>query len=248
MHFYDKEGKPKHFVQMAKDPSRTRPTRVTDAKKNGWLPSVTTVLGILDKPALVNWKVDQHLDRAFSVDASKYPDLESYTAAVKRFTRDMMDQAPNAGTEVHNAIEQYLKTGNYEGPHQGICADVFEMLYQLGEGWKAEKRFAHPLGYAGMVDVHNNKWVIDFKTKQFAEKFKPGKMAYPEHAAQLVAYKYGLELPQARCANIFICIENGKLDFYEHNELTLEREWEVFKSALNVWQHRNYDTQFQEAA
>lgn len=54
MHFYTQTEngvEPKHYVPMAKEPSRTRPSRTTDAKKAAkegevWYPSVTGILDI----------------------------------------------------------------------------------------------------------------------------------------------------------------------------------------------------------
>ena len=62
-HYYEKlpsgEVIPRHYVKMSKNPSKLRPTRITDVRKaakegNVWVPSVTTVQDILAKPALVN--------------------------------------------------------------------------------------------------------------------------------------------------------------------------------------------------
>ena len=121
MHFYTKTAdgtiEPRHFVPMAKDPSRTRASRVTDAKKaakNGevWLPSVTTILNILDKPALINWKVDQHLDQAYRM-AKEGQSLEGYSwkQEVKARTSEEMDKAPKAGTAIHEVLEDYIGKG-----------------------------------------------------------------------------------------------------------------------------------------
>ena len=124
MHFYAKTEKgiePKHFVPMAKDPSKTRPSRTTDAKKaakNGevWYPSVTSVLNILDKPALVNWKVDKHLEQAFdyaceiaeSLDIGSDEMKQSFNRAIKAKTQEALDAAPKAGTDIHQILEDYL--------------------------------------------------------------------------------------------------------------------------------------------
>ena len=101
MHVYEKTPsgiEPRHLVQ-AKN-GNLRPTYVSDFRK--WLaegklvaPSVTTILGILDKPALVNWKVDKHLEQAFACKVDNYDD---YLTEVKRLTELSLDAAPRAGT------------------------------------------------------------------------------------------------------------------------------------------------------
>src|SRR5206468_8431376 len=67
--------------------------------------------------------------------------------------------------------------------------------------WRPEKSFASPLGYGGKVDLHSRNWVIDFKTKD-------GDLAdvkcWDDHFMQTAAYAYGLELPAAQTAVVFV--------------------------------------------
>jgi hypothetical protein len=81
----------------------------------------------------------------------------------------------------------------------------------------------------------SDNWVIDFKTKQEASKFKPGKMAYDEHRLQLAAYRMGLDVPNARCANVFICLEDGQVDFQEHLQLDLKKAELIFTHCVEIW-------------
>lgn len=68
---------PRHFVPLVSRPDDIRPTRISDVRKM-WkeerlvVPSVTTVLNVLDKAALNNWKIDQHLVIAASVSTDDY--------------------------------------------------------------------------------------------------------------------------------------------------------------------------------
>ncbi len=56
-HWYQRDGEPLHSVLSAK--GEPRPTTVRDARKLGLLPSVTNVLGVINKPELVEWKMTQ---------------------------------------------------------------------------------------------------------------------------------------------------------------------------------------------
>jgi len=241
MHFYDKDGEPRHFVEMTTKRG-LRPTRISDAKKAGWIPSVTTILNVFDKSALTYWKVNQHLMVAHNFIGGESYGPDAYIKEIRRLTELEMDKAPSAGTDVHNSLEQYF-LGEKPESHIEICQNVGEMVKQYGD-FTPEQRFASPLGFAGMVDLNNEEWVIDFKTKQTKDKFKPGKMAYVDHARQLSAYRVGLSTPKARCANIFICIENGELDFHEHKQDALDNAWLDFEAAIGVWQRNNYMTAF----
>jgi hypothetical protein len=53
-HWYSLDGKPCHTVPN-KDGDGTRTTTLRDARKLQLLPSVTTIIGILDKPQLTKW-------------------------------------------------------------------------------------------------------------------------------------------------------------------------------------------------
>jgi len=255
MHFYtEKDGKihPRHFVPMAKDPSRTRASRVTDAKKakkegETWLPSVTTVLNILDKPGLNNWRVDQHLSVAHEFYRDGIVKSEDdYLHAIKGLTRERLDAAPKAGTDIHKVLEDFIGKGI--APDNDIelkiCHNVQDALIKhcdSTKGFECEKYFLDTdYGYAGCADLVRDDWVIDYKSKQEASKFKPGKMAYPEHQRQLAAYDYGLGDPK-RCANIFICLETGEIDFHEHTKESLEKGWKIFKHCLEIYKLETYN-------
>lgn len=256
-HWYEQFGNEvyaRHFVEMASRPGELRPTRITDVRKM-WkegrqvVPSVTTILNVLDKAALVNWKVDQHL----RIARAEGPMLDGqglsadeWCAEIKRLTEIEMDKAPQAGTDAHKALEDYMRGQEAPQDFRTIYINVAKAL-QEGAGysdWECEKRFTDPRGFGGCADlvgdgVNGKGWVIDYKTKQTADKFKPGKMAYPDHSRQLAAYREGLGIPNARCANVFICIENGEVDFHEHAEEQLRNGWEVFQHALAIWQLTN---------
>jgi hypothetical protein len=243
MHFYtttDKGVEPRHFVPMASRPTELRPSRMSDLKaaaKRGesWVPSVTTILNVLDKPALVNWKVEQHLRQAINVD--QRTDVEQWIAEVKRLTEIQMDIAPSAGTDIHKELEAWFTGNPVSQDVLHICKNVEAAVRSrapLGS-LISEKNFVSN-GFGGQVDLHNNSWVIDFKSKQTADKFKPGKMAYDDHRMQLAAYREGLGLPHARAANVFVCLENGEVDFHEHTEAELGKGWELFQHALAIWQ------------
>jgi hypothetical protein len=224
-----------------------RPTRVADAKKNNWVPSVTTVMDVLNKPALINWKVEQHLAQAYKIHPLDY-EYKDWLSTVKRVTAEEMDKAPSAGSDFHTIIEQYFKGQDYPSEHQELLEairDLIEKETGVKESmFKSEVYFADPIGYAGQADLLADEWVIDFKTKQTADKFKPGKMAYPDHARQLGAYRMGLGRPKA--ANLFICLETGELDFHVHSEADLQKGYNVFLHALQIWKIEKFDSSFGE--
>lgn len=91
------------------------------------VPSVTTILGMLNKPALVQWAANTTADyisqrfhsspndnNAFAglVSAS---DLEEWLVDAKKNWRKLKQDAADIGTEVHKLVEAFLKDGTM--PH-----------------------------------------------------------------------------------------------------------------------------------
>lgn len=246
MHVYESTEtgiEARHYVPMKTRPSELRPTRITDFRK--WLkqgldvaPSVTTILNVLDKAALTNWKVNTHLECSFQ--CRSIDNLDLFLAEAKRIAEMEMDQAPTAGTNVHEVLEDYFngKLPPMDSHDWVICKNVWDAIQEgtglvIPEG-QPEVMFLKD-GYAGCCDLVLDGWIIDYKTKLTKEKFKPGKMAYPDHSRQLAAYRQAIN-PEARAANIFICIETGEVDFHEHSEEELQKGWKVFEHAKSIWQ------------
>jgi len=264
MHFYtttENGVEPRHFVEN-KSKGGLRASRVTDARKAAkekgeiWLPSVTGILNILDKPALTTWKIDRHLETVFEFatkDHDKFNNdlsgVGSWSKMIKAKTQEKMDSAPKAGTDIHNVLEEnlfygdYLDTKNLTDIEVKIIENVEDVLVDLhvdiAQHLELEKYFANTeLGYAGQADLVTHDWVIDYKSKQEASKFKPGKMAYMDHSRQLAAYGRALCKEGFRAANIFICLETGEIDFHEHTQEQLQHGWDDFKDCLRIY-HRN---------
>jgi len=257
MHFYtEKNGKvePRHFVPMSKDPNRTRASRITDAKKalkdgEVWMPSVTTVLNILDKPALVNWKVDKHLDEAYRMarDGQNVL-LDEWKDKVKARTQEALDAAPQAGTDIHKILEDYLWSESLPNTLPQVEIDIIKnvekALAQRGIGAEIEKEkyfINSEHGFAGCADLVSDTWVIDYKSKQEADKFKVGKMQYPEHIRQLAAYGKSMCKDGFRAANIFICLETGEIDFHESNHENLQKGFLTFLDCLSIYKRETYN-------
>ena len=58
-HWYDSAtGEPRHEIPKAKGDGMRKPT-IADARKLKLLPSVTSILKVIDKPALTTWKIEQ---------------------------------------------------------------------------------------------------------------------------------------------------------------------------------------------
>lgn len=69
-HWYDQNGEPRYTVPYADPKKGFRNTTLRDAKKMGLVPSVTTILGVANKPALNRWKENQILLAAMTLHRS----------------------------------------------------------------------------------------------------------------------------------------------------------------------------------
>jgi len=156
-------------------PSKTKIHTIYKTKEGKRVPSVTTILGILNKPALLHWAWQ------LGVDGLDY--------------REVRDQAADIGTLGHYLIMCHLKgqkpdTAGYS-PQDLDKAETCLIKY-----WDWEKEnpiepilveqilVSEQYGYGGTIDclakLNGNLMLIDHKT---------GRAIYDEMFLQLAAYK-----------------------------------------------------------
>lgn len=249
-HWYARDGRPCYEVE--KKAGGLRATTLADARKLGLVPSVTTVLSVLAKPALTTWKVQQGILSALTLPRHEG---EAESDWIERILADSGEQAKAAaeeGTRIHDAIECAFKGKPVEPrylPHvAGVRAEL-ERIFPGVADWIAERSFASPLGYGGKVDLHSPSTgiVVDHKGKD--GDFTDGKkLAYDQHW-QLAPYQRGLCLPTNVCANLFFSRTHpGKVASHVWSVEQLAQGWAVFSAACDVWRAmRGYDARFQIA-
>jgi hypothetical protein len=233
-HWYQRDGAPMYTVE-AKDGSQ-RNTTLRDARKLNLVPSVTTILKCAASPGLDAWKQNQLLLAVLTLPRGQTESEDAWLVRVVRDSKETGRKAADRGTEIHGAIEQF-----YEGV---LIAEMMD--YQLGVDakinehfgkleLKAEKSFSHELGFGGKVDLQADGVVIDIKTSDFTDPKKV--VGYESHLMQLSAYRVGLGMPEARCANVFVSrVEPGLCHVIEWSAEDLNKGWEMFRSLLNYWQ------------
>jgi len=240
-HWYTRDGVPTYTVPSKKDGS-PRNTTLRDARELDLIPSVTTILNIAAKPGLTVWLQEQAILAALTLPRDE-DELESVW--LKRVVQDSKQQGKDAadkGTEIHEAIQSF-----YEGKkesrypfHVTTCVNLIKAHY--GDlNWIAERSFGHELGFGGKCDMHTTDAggiVVDIKTKEFTDVTKA--LWYDEHLLQLAAYRVGLGMPEARCANVFVSRTNPEFAVVkEWEEDDLKRGWEMFTHLLAYWQLKN---------
>ena len=247
VHWYRQDGGPQYTVK-AKDGS-DRPTTLRDARKFKLVPSVTTVLKIAAKPGLEAWKQEQMLLAALTLPRLPGETEKDLITRIVADSKETAKRAAERGTRVHESIEAWFE-GVRPVEHDEIAKGFEEAVFNHFkthpfQPWKTETAFASELGYGGKVDL----WcapdesaptgiVLDAKTKEFTEDDKVD--AYDEHLMQLAAYRHGLGVPHARCANVFASVTvPGLIKIVEWSEQDLQKGWEMFKCLLNFWKLKN---------
>ena len=140
--------------------------------------------------------------------------------------------AADAGTEIHASIEAFY-LGQDKGHIPYVKGAVDAILESFGpQAWIPERSFSHELGYGGKVDLHCPTIVLDVKTKEFTDKVE----AFDDHIMQLAAYRAGLGIPNARCANVFVSVTvPGLVVVKEWTQAELVRGWEMFNALRMFW-------------
>jgi hypothetical protein len=232
-HWYTDEGKLAPATVPYADPSKgERAATIRDAKKQGWAPSVTTVIKVLSAPALTNWLVHEAIKRTRKVLLETPSWLgEPEDLLVQKVNAEEDTSKRDIGIEIHRDIERALKGKPYG--NQDIVQNVISVLTDAD--WMSDGRpevpfrHEHPLPFGGTVDlVVPECAIVDFKTKESLSD----RMVYDEHLMQCAAYcqRFGIR----SAANLFIGYD-GDVELVEHSEEDLTRGWEMFKLALRLW-------------
>lgn len=243
-HWYDRDGQPRYEIEMGK--GGLRPTSLRDARKFGWVPSVTTVLSVLAKPGLETWKVRQGILAALTLPRIDGEAEQAWLERIERDSRQQVKQAAEEGTRIHDAIERSFKGLWVDERYRRHVAATHAEIARLFPGvddWEPEASFAHESGYGGKVDLHSPSTgiTVDYKGKD--GDFSDGKkLAYEQHY-QLAAYNRGLHLPPNVCANIFVSRTHpGKVASHVWTDAQINEGWQVFVCALATWKAlKKYD-------
>jgi len=179
---------------------------------------------------------------ALTLPAVEGESVREYEARLWEDSNAHSIEARDRGTEIHGYIEKYYLMAQKglvttDAPAMPYIIAVTEALKEaFGEQeWKPEKSFASPLGFGGKIDLHSGAVIVDYKTKE-TSKITPKKaMAYAEDKMQLSAYRKGLELPEAKIANLYIGRELVDGKAVVKLEVHDDDHWPHFDCLLNYW-------------
>lgn len=247
-HWYRQDGSPCYEVPKAGG-AEMRPTTLADARKLNLVPSVTTILSLISKPALEKWKTDQLLKAVYE-NPFRYgwdDDWDQHKRKLFAIAERVGREAAETGNQIHDALENYFLGNGVSDAMRSMCTPVIKLIdATFGPlQWIPEAYFAHPKGFGGKCDLHfkgNDKYpngiILDFKTKS-ADDFSKVK-AYDEQCQQLVAYREGFNLPKAECYNLFISTKcPGAMLLHKWDEKDCKKACKMFYSLLLYWKESN---------
>jgi len=251
-HFYDEKGESKHEV-IGKTTGKPRPSTIKDAKANGWYPSVTTILDILAKKSLEQWKESQIAlaARRLLAEGTKVhfnTEDKSFVGIVREEAFKQVDDAADLGTGIHEALEKGLQGKPYELKYQIYVSAVKALLDSLGVkiGQHELRLVNKDFGFAGttdgsfMIGDGDVIGIVDFKTC----KTKEGVPVEPRDSwpAQIAAYlvTHEKEIPTSgspyRGLNIAISTtEIGRVEAIWYTAEQLEKEWKIFYHLTEIY-------------
>jgi len=192
-------------------------------KDGSRVPGVTTVLQVLNKPALVKWANNLGLQ---GIDSTKYRDKMGDIGTLahlmvldyfKKQTSDYSEYSPDDVSKAENCLISFY---NWIGENKVEPILVEEQLVS------DDFMFGGTIDFYGLV---NDRFtLVDFKTS---------KAIWPEMFHQVAAYTHLLSENRPVEQTRILRIGRDENEGFEDQIVTnIGPHWEIFKSALNIYQ------------
>jgi hypothetical protein len=209
------------------------------------VPGVTTVLGVLDKPALVGWAATTAAEATAEACSNGIPPDEAKKigrAAV--FQR--RDKAADLGTRAHALVEAHfagedilgIDISDDDNAKAFVCARraIEHIERTCDRVVLSETAYTSPLGFGGTLDL-----VVERDGKLLIADLKTGKGVHDEVVPQLAAYRFLLS-----CANVIVDsglvfhvpVDGEEVTEHEISSWKLDHGWRIFDAALTIYQTR----------
>ena len=213
-------------------------------------PSVTTVLGVIDKPALVPWSTKvtlQAVEQELLAQPHPSPPPQEWLGGVLERARsrhkDVLHQAGHFGTLAHQAIDDAICgvpcSVELDRPLRNVVEGFAQWRESAGLRLTGDSMvFSERYGYAGAMDAlgigrtDGSIAVVDFKTSNGI---------YDSHLLQVAAYaKAYEEMHNKRVSHGYVVrFDRNQPRFEAHAVADLDHAFNVFKAALFLFRALN---------
>ena len=236
-HWYTLDGEACHFQPNGK------PTTLREARVQNLVPSVSGVLGMIEKPHLTTWKCDQMIRKAMYNPRINDESEQAYIDRIHGLSNLDKHDILDFGTRVHHAIEQFNlgKFDESKDPEIWPWLETYVRWAQSRlirtiavEKTVTSKRW----GFGGTIDLIaevrgiRGPVIVDYKTQAYGKKphFRD------EYAYQLAAYRKTMR-PNPMCISLVIK-RDEPMPVVEKtwSSAELRRGWRVFAAANKLWQ------------
>lgn len=239
-HWYNRNGDACHTI-VGKN-GKQRSTTLRDAKKEGWYPSVTTIMKVLAAPELDRWKQQQVILASLTLSRNADESDDEYCSRIMTDAFKQVDDAADLGTQIHAALENHFQGKEY--------APEMDVYIEPVKKWAEHNRIKfinHELrlvnqevGYAGTTDALIEKdgvlHILDYKSR----KTKPDIEVKPWSKEPMQISAYANIVGAKRGCNLYISTtEPGRIAEAWYEESMLVNEFEAFKHVCKYWQHAN---------
>jgi hypothetical protein len=225
-HWYKKDGTPAYTYINKKGEEKN--TTLREARKEGLLPSVTSILSLAAAAGLEIWKQEQLLHSALT--ATRLPD-ETEKDFITRIKQDAQEQSKKArelGTAIHAKVQDGFE-GKYVGLDEYYYKAFFTLKASLGElSWECEKSFATDR-YGGKIDLQNDEYILDIKT---TDKELTNIKLYDNHYMQLAAYDHK---HTHKCGILFINTLTAESKLVMAEEDNLDKGYKMFNALVDYY-------------
>lgn len=254
------------------DRKQTKFGRFYELPDIGSVPSVTTILSVIGKPALIQWAAKVEREMVIEASKSLYTDCANtppmtptgwVTTLLDRIGKTKANQkqlakAGEIGSQAHALIEWKLKTKMLIQPGPSpFVTDKAAAAFAAWERWEQSVKlkpifveqvvYSETHRFAGTLDlfaeVNGVPTVIDWKT---------GKKVYIEAHLQNAAYRHALREmghgdPQAGMI-VRLPKVDGDPDFEAVPAMPEDETFKIFLHTLNLWTWINRQDQIEQEA
>jgi len=232
------EENPKHLYHV-----------LDETGKQKRLCGVTTYLGTINKPALINWAVKTTVEYLRQNIEALQTEPNQILDAAKKEAERQKKEAAEIGKAVHAWIEQYIKS-QIAGEPSPEMPDKEEVLNGVNNfmAWIEKDKpefhasemiiYSRKYGYVGQVDV-----VATINGKKYLTDVKTTNGIWPEMLAQTAAYQKGYEEQTNEMLDGRIILKIDKDAeiavepiFLDEEENNVDRDFQCFLSAMAIYE------------